>query len=188
MGRLKYVIAHCWEGFLFLALALCIILLYAVSCAPVEPLKPDSGAICMTSEMYQQNLDDSFNRGHEEATLENAFRMKDVQLKQFKYADLVAFLKADQCDRCLSSVPGEDAEDSCLDRASCLMNACRSNGFQSYLVVMNFENQTSHAIIAFPTKDKGLIFVEPWLDQIVPAPKVGEQYLNPNNIIKKVGW
>jgi hypothetical protein len=101
-----------------------------------------------------------------------------------------AFLDANNCDRCMSSVPDEAGDPSvaCLDRATCIMNKCRDAGFYSLLVVMNFQSDTSHAIIAFPTKDLKLVFVEPMLDLIVPAPKVGEPYLNKNNIIEKIGY
>jgi hypothetical protein len=90
----------------------------------------------------------------------------------------------------MSSVPDEAGDPSvaCLDRATCIMNKCRDAGFYSLLVVMNFQSDTSHAIIAFPTKDLKLVFVEPMLDLIVPAPKVGEPYLNKNNIIEKIGY
>jgi hypothetical protein len=175
-------------GWFTLFVVMCVILAN-IGCMPLKTAdSPDSGAICMTSELYQKALDEAFNAGHEEALSETRPRA-DVELKLWKdTAQVQAFLDENQCDRCLSNVPGEDADDSCLDRATCLMITCRSMGYQSFLVVMNFKSNTSHAIVAFPMKDGSIVFAEPWIDLVVPTPKVGEPYINNNNIVDKIGY
>jgi hypothetical protein len=147
--------------------------------------KADSGAICMTSEMYQKTVDDAFNAGHEEA-LSEVRPYADVELNLITLPQLEAFLKADQCDRCLSNVPGEDASGACLDRADCLTAAARIKGWDAYGVVMNFA-ENSHAIVAFPLKDGTIVFVEPWYDVVVNTPTVGERYYTTDNVIEKIG-
>jgi hypothetical protein len=171
-------------GWFTLFIVMCVILATAGCMPPVEPLKADSGAICMTAEMYQKTIDDAFNAGHEEARLEIRPRAA-VELNLITLEQLKAFLKTDQCDRCESSVPTEDASLACLDRAECLMAAARIAGWDAYGVVMNFP-EYSHAIVAFPLKNGDLAFVEPWHDVIVKTPIVGDTYYNTNNVIEKI--
>lgn len=169
-----------------LFLVMCVILATVGCITPVEPLKAEKDAICMTSEMYQKTIDDAFNAGHEEARLEIRPRAA-VELNLITLEQLNVFLKDDQCDRCGSSVPTEDVSLACLDRADCLMAAARIAGWDAYGVVMNFEEGGSHAIVAFPLKDGKLAFVEPWQDVVVRTPVVGDRYHTTNNIIEKVG-
>jgi hypothetical protein len=169
-----------------LFLVMCTILATAGCMTIAEPLKPNSGAICMTAEMYQKTIDDAFNAGHEEARLEIRPRAA-VELNLITLEQLKAFLITDQCDRCGSSVPTEDASLACLDRADCLMAAARIAGWDAYGVVMNFKDGGAHAIVTFPLKDGTLVFVEPWHDVVVRTPVVGDTYYNTHNVIEKIG-
>jgi hypothetical protein len=165
------------------------VILANVGCMPLKTAdSPDSGAICMTAEMYQKTIDESFNAGHEEARLEIRPRA-DVELNLITLPQLQDFLKSDQCDRCQSSVPSEDASLACLDRAECLTAAARLAKWDSYGVVLNFTGNSSHAIVAFPLKDGGIAYVEPWMDALTPTPpKVGERYyFSKDQIIEKIG-
>lgn len=100
----------------------------------------------------------------------------DVTLNYITRDELLLFLKEDQCDKCRSSLD-EPVSEMCLDRASCLTCSARSRGWDTFGVLMNFENG-SHVIVAFPTKDGDLIYVEPWFDQIVTYVKVGDNYID----------
>jgi hypothetical protein len=158
----------------FLAL---VIVLACLGCSPGEPLKADSGAICMTPEALQFQLNEAYANGYAKAMAENP-AAGDVVLNRFTKERLIAFLKWDQCDRCLSSVESEDTSEACLDRASCLMASARNEGVDVYGVVMNFKEDGAHAIVAFPLKDGSLVYVEPWLDMIVTKVNVGDNYLS----------
>jgi hypothetical protein len=146
----------------------------------VAPEKVENGAICLTPEMLKSTMDsacaEGYANGYAKAKAEIAPRA-DVELNKWDSAEqIMAFLKNDQSDRCSSSVPGEDPSLACLDRAESLTHACRIAGMDSYGVVMNFQGDGSHAIVAFPMKNGTVQFVEPWYDKIVPTPEVGKAY------------
>jgi hypothetical protein len=159
-------------------LAMCTILAFLPGCLSVEPLKADCG-----------DYNSGFAAGYQKAQSELVCPIPvkaDVELKLWdSKAQIQAFLKADQCDRCLSSVPTEGPEWACLERAECLLSASRNAGYDGYGVVMNFAS-AAHAIVAFPLKDGSLVFCEPWTDQIVPTPVVGGDYINHKNVIEKI--
>lgn len=170
--------------------ALLVILALTSSCMPsVEPQKAENGAICLTPEMYQRAIDaatrDGYADGYAKAKAEIAPRA-DVELNLITRDKLIAFLKADQCDRCTSDVPGETEAESCLDRAECLLNSARNEGWDAYAVIMNFPDG-SHAIVAFPLKDGTLAFVEPWTDSIEEYVGVGKTYIPARKVIEKLG-
>jgi hypothetical protein len=167
-------------GWFTLFLVMCVILANISCMPPAAAEKPESGAICMTAEALDRQLLAAYGDGYAKAKAE-APAPADVELKIFKYADLMAFLKLDDCDRCGSEL-------DCLDRAECLTLSARNydGGYDSYAVVMNFSNNSAHAIVAFPTKDRGLVFIEPRYDQVVARPEVGHFYLSLENVIEKV--
>jgi hypothetical protein len=146
-------------------------LLLAFSCAPPD-YPPD--AICMTKSSFDAQVNKAYSEGYQKAKSEQPQRA-DVELTLITHEKLLKFLKADFCDRCLSSVTGE-ASDACLDRAECLTSSLRKAGYDSYGVVLNFSEGYTHAIVAVPTKDKGLVFIEPWYDQEVTV-KLGYNYM-----------
>jgi hypothetical protein len=153
-----------------------VLVLLCLSCLNLGSEKPDSGAICMTAEVLDRQLTDAYASGYAKAKAE-APVPADVELQLWESpTQITAFLKEDPSDRCVSSVPGEDASVSCLDRAQCLTKAIRDKGYDAYGVILSFQNDGSHAIVAFPMKDGTLQFVEPWFDKIVPTPEVGKPY------------
>ena len=169
-------------------LLLTLVLVLAMGCVtPVAPEKPENGAICMTPEMLQTTMDAACNEGYANGYAKAKAEVvprADVELSLITKAQLVAFLKADQCDRCTSSVAGEDTSEACLDRADCLTSAARIEGWDIYGVVINFKDG-SHALVAFPTDD-GLIYVEPWTDQIVTV-QLGRVYAPAGKVVEKIG-
>jgi len=172
-----------WLG-VALLLALIIFLATFNGCTPVAS-ENEAGAICITVEKYEQAINDAYADGYAKAKAEQP-AAPDVALKLWKdKAQVQEFLDTDACDRCLSAVPGETAADSCLDRADCLLKHARDAGYDGYGVVLNFP-ASSHAIAAFPLKGGGIVYAEPWFDQIVAEPKVGEDYLANFNMKGKV--
>lgn len=170
-----------WTGaFLLLMLVL------ASCCVPIET-PPENGAICLTPEMLQKTMDqcctEGYANGYAKAKAEIVPRA-DVELNLITKDKLAAFLKLDQCDRCTSSVAGEDTDEACLDRADCLTSSARNEQWDCYGVVINFKDG-SHALVAFPTSD-GLLFVEPWTDQIVTV-QLGRVYAPAGKVIEKIG-
>ena len=176
-----------WLG-VALLLALIILLATFNGCTQVAP-DYEAGSICMTVDQFNKVMDEAcaegYANGYARAKAEQP-AAPDVSLKLWKdKAQVQEFLDTDDCDRCLSSVPGETAADSCLDRADCLLKHARDAGYDGYGVVLNFP-ASSHAIAAFPLKDGGIVFVEPWTDQIVATPEVGQDYLANFNMKGKV--
>jgi len=172
-----------WLG-VALLLALTIFLATFNGCNNVAQ-EPEAGAICMTVEKFNQATDEAYANGYARAKAEQP-APPDVALKLWKdKAQVQEFLDTDDCDRCLSAVPGETAAESCLDRTDCLLKHARDAGYDGYGVVLNFP-ASSHAIAAFPLKGGGIVYAEPWFDQIVAEPKVGEDYLANFNMKGKV--
>jgi len=172
-----------WLG-VDLLLALIIFLATFNGCTQVAP-DYEAGSICMTVEKFDQSINDAYASGYAKAKAEQP-APPDVSLKLWTSKEQVqVFLDVDECDRCLSSVPGETAADSCLDRAVCLLKHARDMGYDGYGVVLNFP-AGSHAIAAFPLKDGSIVYVEPWFDQIIAEPEVGQDYLSNFNMSGKV--
>jgi hypothetical protein len=135
-------------------------------------------------------LQSAYDNGYKAAKLEEKPRA-DIELSLITYAELMSFLKKDQCDRCGSSVAGETADKACIDRADCLTASARNYDWDCYGVIMNFK-ESSHSIVAFPTKDRGLVYIEPWFDKPVKV-EVGYNYvenfpeMRGTSIIEKIG-
>lgn len=169
-------------GWLIGFVLVCVILAN-FGCMPLEtPENPQNGAICMTSEMLDRQLSDAYAAGYQKAKADATPRA-DVELSLITQEQLLAFLRSDPCDRCMSEL--YDAPNSCLARASCLTSSARDNGWDCYGVILNFE-QGAHAIVAFPLKDGGIVFVEPWYDTLELV-EAGEVYRPAKKIIEEVG-
>ncbi len=130
---------------------------------------PEANSICMTVDNLNRQLSESYANGYQKAKAEARPRA-DVELNLITQSQLIAFLKEDGCDRCGGS-------DDCLERANCLTASARTKGYDVYGVIINFAGGGAHALVAFPTSDNGIIYIEPWYDQIVKV-VVGTNYLS----------
>jgi hypothetical protein len=60
---------------------------------------------------------------------------------------------------------------NCVDFSTRVNNNAKEKGIMCYMVLINAEdingNPSHHVIVAFPTTDRGLVFVEPQSDKVV---------------------
>lgn len=81
------------------------------------------------------------------------------------------FVKTDE----VNALPYSDPGFQCLDFAFLLAKNAAAAGFPVDIVLMEFDEGPSHAVVMFYTKD-GFMYVEPQTDEII-HPKVGCYYL-----------
>ncbi|MFC2034819.1 hypothetical protein ACFLUJ_01700 [Chloroflexota bacterium] len=93
-----------------------------------------------------------------------------VELRNPTYKELREFLTHDNTDSNLY-IPGEYA---CFDYTAALNNNAEVNGIRTAYVRIRF-GEWAHALVAFETVDRGLVFVEPQSDKEVRL-VVGEPY------------
>ena len=93
-----------------------------------------------------------------------------VQMHNPTYAEMKAFLAADQTDK----KPYIDGQYVCFDYASDVNNAADAAGLQAAYVRLR-SSDWGHAVVAFDTVDRGLIFIEPQSDAEVNL-VVGQPY------------
>jgi len=116
-------------------------------------------------------------------------------IKDPSYRDLMRFLAEDDTDK-LTYIEGEY---ECTEFATTLCNRAEDEGIRSGYVTISFPDGKGHAIVAFNTIDKGLIYIEPQHDDLVEivigkpfheciVPKPGYYYIKPpyDDTIEKV--
>ena len=154
--------------------------------APVDEsidLTLNPGAeLCLTIEQLDAVKSEAYQAG------QKAGCKADIVLSNLTYAQLQKFLKDNQT---LTMCEG-----NCVDRTIDLSECAIHNGWEMYVVLLNFEEgPTGHVLGAFQTKDKGIIFVESqtlWMVKV----EIGYDYaLNfternwsfPQSTIKQIG-
>ena len=108
-------------------------------------------------------------------------------IKDPTYSEMMSFLRADDTDK------AEYVEDEyeCTGFATDLCNSAEEEGIRCAYVTLKFPGGTGHAIVAFDTIDKGLIYIEPQYDDLVRVeigkyfhkcvvPKAGYLYEKPD--------
>jgi len=94
-----------------------------------------------------------------------------VELRNPTHRELREFLASDETD----SNPFISGEYVCFDFATDLNNNAEANGIRAAYVRIRFK-EWGHAVVAFETADRGLIFIEPQSDKGVPELEVGRSY------------
>jgi hypothetical protein len=91
------------------------------------------------------------------------------------YSEMKRFLREDDTDK------NEYSEESysCTDFAAGLNNNAAQLGYNTAYVYIAYSDGTGHAIAAFQTVDKGLIFIEPQFDDEVQV-VIGSSYSEQN--------
>ncbi|MDD5127590.1 MAG: hypothetical protein PHR43_05815 [Dehalococcoidales bacterium] len=92
-------------------------------------------------------------------------------VKDPTYQQMLDFLKADMTDR-KSYIDGEY---ECRHFATEVCNNADAQGIRCAYVSLEFPHETGHAIIAFSTIDKGIIYIEPQSDELVKL-ELGKRY------------
>lgn len=93
-----------------------------------------------------------------------------VELRNPTYKELKEFLARDKTD----SIPYVSGQYVCFDYTAELNNNAEANGIRAAYVRIRAK-EWAHAVVAFQTVDRGLIFIEPQSDKDVPLVK-GEPY------------
>lgn len=93
-----------------------------------------------------------------------------VELRNPTYREMLDFLGGDETD----SNPFIKGEYVCFEFAADVNNNAEANGIRAAYVRIRFE-EWGHAVVAFETVDRGLIFIEPQTDKQVTL-VIGEPY------------
>jgi len=160
----------------FLSLLLLLLLAGCVS-PPVSPISPqdsqDEPYLCITEEGYQMILKEGYNKGYEDCLEKNKYRMcqPDLSLCKPLWEDVEKLLKEDNSDTLAKTTTG-----GCVVRAVSLNNAAMERGLWMYVVLLMTDAMNNdHVIVAFPTQDKGVVYIEPANDQVVNC-EIGYDY------------
>jgi len=92
-------------------------------------------------------------------------------LRSPTYSEMKEFLKQDLTDH-NSYIENKY---TCSDFAADVNNNAEQQGFRCALVELKYPGERGHAIVAFNTVDRGLIFIEPQYDKEVIV-EVGQSY------------
>ncbi len=92
-------------------------------------------------------------------------------IKDPTYREARAFLRRDKTDE-LEYVEGEYV---CADFAADVCNNAEEEGIRCAYVLLDYSGG-AHAIVAFNTIDRGLIYVEPQWDEMLDEIEIGEEY------------
>ncbi|MCK4365158.1 MAG: hypothetical protein KAW45_03850 [Thermoplasmatales archaeon] len=85
-----------------------------------------------------------------------------------------------------NQIPYEPVNFTCAHYAQGVNNNAEDMGIACAVVVLNF-NQSSHAIIAFNSTDRGMVYFEPQTDDIVVNLEIGNDYWT-DCVINDPGW
>lgn len=168
-----------------------LVVIVLVGCIPPAPLPISGGLlpgdnttseICITIAQLDAMKAEAYQAG------QLAGCKADIVLMNPTYAQLQKFLKD---NRALTMCEG-----NCIDRTIDLSECAIHNGWEMYVVLLNFkETGTGHVIGAFQTRDKGMVFIEPQTLWEVRVEKGYDYSLNftqhnwsfPKSTIKQIG-
>lgn len=147
------------------SLLLLALLALVVGCTPAPAInlsEPVGGQICTTVKYLEDMKVEAYQAGIK------AGSKADVSLYYPTYAELVEWLKTEPTQRCVT--------ENCAQRLSDFSNCARAQRYDMWVVLMIATDGDGHVIAAFPTKDKGVMFVDPTSNTIVLEPKEGQDY------------
>ena len=102
-------------------------------------------------------------------------------IKDPTYKDMMSFIMEDRTDN-KEYIEGEYI---CEDFTADVCNAAEREGIRCASVSLRYPDGLGHAIIAFNTIDKGLIYIEPQTDELV-EPEIGEHFYK--CVVTKAGY
>ncbi len=102
-------------------------------------------------------------------------------IKDPTYREMMSFLRADDTDKA-DYVKGEY---ECTEFATDLCNSVEEEGIRCAYVTLKFPGGNGHAIVAFNTVDKGLIYIEPQYDDLVRV-EIGKYFYK--CVVPKTGY
>ena len=92
-------------------------------------------------------------------------------IKDPTYRQMMDFIEKDKTER-EQYIVGEYV---CEDFAMDVCNNAEEEGIRCAYVTIHYPEESGHAIVAFNTIDKGLIYIEPQTDELV-EPRIGKRY------------
>ena len=124
-------------------------------------------------EAYGEAYDKGYDKGYEiglETGSGKGVASRRIELSNPAYREMKEFLAGDETD----SQPYIKGEYVCNDFAAQLDNNAEADGIRAAYVRIRSENWW-HAVVAFETLDRGIIFIEPQSDRVV-KPVIGEPF------------
>ena len=100
-------------------------------------------------------------------------------LRDPTYQEMKQFLAQDRTN----SNKYIEGEYTCSDFAADVNNNAEAQGFRCALVEVKYSDDRGHALVAFQTVDKGLLFIEPQYDEQIKI-EVGKSYTQLNGYEK----
>lgn len=88
------------------------------------------------------------------------------------YAEVVEFIRKDKTDK----NKYVENEYTCVHFARDVNNNAENEGIRCGFVIINLSGSANHAIIAFNTTDRGIVYFEPQTDERLRYLKVGKDY------------
>jgi len=119
--------------------------------------------------IYHTRYQEGYKNGREIGYKEGL--ASQTELHNPIYKELTGFLARDKTD----SRAYLEGEYVCFDFAAEVNNNAESEGIRAAYVQIRFPKEPGHAIVAFETVDKGLVFIEPQSDEEVEL-VIGEPY------------
>ena len=124
-------------------------------------------------EAYAEAYEKGYSKGYEIGLgmISKEGAATRVELHNPTYRELREFLASDETD----SNPFISGEYVCFDFATELNNNAEANGIRAAYVRIRFK-EWGHAVVAFETVDRGLVFIEPQSDKEVRELEAGKSY------------
>jgi hypothetical protein len=131
---------------------------------------PAAQSTSLVAPSQQETLDQAYDRGYNDG-MSSIKQSYDLMLKRPTYSQVLDFLSSDNTSQMQSG--------NCLDFSTRFRDNALARGLWSYVVILNWQSGTGlhgwHALNAFDTTDKGLVYIEPSGDKIVTL-KLGDDY------------
>ena len=121
-------------------------------------------------EGYQSGNVSGYGQGYA-AGYDRAWNARGYDIRDPTYSEALDFVAQDQTDK----TEYKTDEYTCNDFTAALKTNALNRGLKSFFVYIEFYGPYAHAIIAFNTTDRGMIFIEPQSDDVVNL-RVGQPY------------
>ncbi len=162
----------------------------------LQSAETELAAALDTASMVRSELDEKEGEIAElQTSYDGLMAGHGYTIKDPTYQEMVNFISGDDTDKA-EYITGEY---ECTDFATRLCNNAEEKGIRCAYVSIRFPGGSGHAIVAFNTIDKGLIYIEPQYDDLVDivigkpfykcvVPKEGVVYEKPaqDDTIEKV--
>jgi hypothetical protein len=110
---------------------------------------------------YQTGYSEGYDAGYINGTKDGAGT--GYNIRDPSYGEMLNFIKSDNTNNHNYSL-----NYTCFNFCNDVIENSFNQGIKCGFVYMTFTDSTAHSVVCFKTTDKGLIFVEPQTDEIVP--------------------